>query len=247
MANRPTRALVALLLGLFLSVAADARDRTISFYRGLETEPVYSASRVDQPHGQHQLEPALQGDTVRHDFLIGNDSKEMLELRDVQGCSGCIVESYSRSIAPGSTGKISILFLTDSRGGQEIQGTIRATTSDERRPEISIDVSLLVKEFASISPYRMWLEGSSDEEIVETCTVVPNESYPFAITGIKVRKGVWFTHSYREVETGGKRGYEITVRNTRKKAGPYQDVLFVQTDNSARPEFKIRIEGRIQE
>jgi hypothetical protein len=145
------------------------------------------------------------------------------------------------------TGKLSVLMLTDSRGGTEINGTIRAQTNDKDRPEISIDVFLYVKEFAALHPYRIWLEGSFKDEISEKCIVIPNKDYPFNITGIKLRKGVWLDYSYREIEKDGRKAFEITVKNTRKKPGPYQEVLFVQTDNSARPEFKIRIEGRITE
>jgi hypothetical protein len=222
-------------------------EREILFYKGLEVEPVHSKSLVDQPHSHHVLEPALQGDVVRHDFIIRNDFEEVLEIDEVRGFPGCIVESYSRKIPPGLTGSISTLILTDSRGGEEIAGTLRARTNREELPEIAIDASLLVREFASLSPYRVWLEGSASQDLVATCIVIPNPEYPFSITGIKARKGVWFTTSYREIESEGKRGYEITVRNTRKKTGSYQDVLFVQTDHSARPEFKIRIEGRIRE
>jgi hypothetical protein len=224
-----------------------ARDRTLRFYKGLPVEPVYSRSSVAFPHSRYVFEPALQGDVVRHDFVIGNHSPEILEIDEVRGFPGCIIESYTRKISPGLTGKISTLMLTDSRGGEKIAGTIRARTNDEDRPEIAIEASLLVKEFASLSPYRIWLEGSAGQDLTATSIVIPNEDYPFSITGIKTRKGVWFTTSYREIEREGRRGYEITVRNTRKTVGSYQDVLFVQTDHSARPEFKIRIEGRIRE
>ncbi len=223
------------------------RDRTLRFYKGLPVEPVYSRSFVDSPQSRYVFEPSLQGDVVRHDFVIGNDSPEVLEIDEVRGFPGCIIESYTRKIPPGLTGRISTLVLTDSRGGEEIAGTIRARTNDENRPEIAIEVSLLVKEFASLSPYRIWLEGSADQDLVATSIVIPNQDYPFRVTGIKTRRGVWFTTSYREIERQGRRGYEITVRNTRKKVGSYQDVLFVQTDHAARPEFKIRIEGRIRE
>jgi hypothetical protein len=193
------------------------------------------------------LEPALQGDVVKHDFLVGNDSEEILEFSRVKGFRGVVVESYSRSIPPGMTGKISALILTDSRGGEEIEGRIEADTNWEARPRITIDVALSVREFASVSPYRVWLRGSSKEDIVETCIVIPNRNHPFAITGIKARKGVWFSYSFREIEKEGRRGYEIALRNTRRKPGSYQDVLFLQTDSISRPEFKIRVEGRISE
>jgi len=221
--------------------------KKINFYTGRDIKPVYSRSQVEKPHSRYEFEPALQGDIVKHDFIIKNDTMAPLELSDVEGCCGCFVESYTQKIPPGESGAISALLLTDSRGGEVIDGTIRAETNDPDRPEITVDVFLKVKEFADLNPYRIWLKGSPDAEIVEKCTVTPNENYPFNITGIKTRKGVWFDYSYREIEKNGRKAYEITVKNTREKPGPYQDVLFVQTDHSAKPEFKIRIEGRISE
>ncbi|MAE95351.1 MAG: hypothetical protein CL910_11875 [Deltaproteobacteria bacterium] len=214
-------------------------------YLGQKAKEVRSQSRVEGARSRHVFAPVLQGDVVRHDFLVKNDGHEPLELREVRACSGCILESHSRRIQPGLEGRISLLILTDSLGGEALAGTVTAKTSDPARPELAIDVALRVVEFAALSPYRVWLRGSVGEEIVERCVVTPNEDYPFSITDIKARKGVWFTHELRDTEVGGVPAYEITLRNTRRKPGPYQDVLFIQTDHPARPELKIRIEGRI--
>jgi hypothetical protein len=224
---------------------SDISNHMADFYKGLEVKPKYSQSYVEQARGRYVFDPVLQGDIVKHDFIIKNDAKNILELSGAEGCCGCIVESYTSVIQPDQTGKISVLILTDSRGGSEINGTIKAKTNDKDRPEIAMDVSLYVKEFAALYPYRIWLEGSLKDEIVQRCIVVPNKDYPFHITGIKSRKNVWLDYSYREIKKDGEKAYEITVKNIRKKPGPYQEVLFVQTDNIARPEFKIRVEGRI--
>jgi hypothetical protein len=227
--------------------AGSEGPKDIDFYTGMDIKPIYSRSKVEKPHSKYEFAPALQGDIVKHDFIIENNSDKPLELRDAEGCCGCLVEGYTQSISPGMAGAISAVMLTDSRGGEMIEGTIRVRTNDPDRPEVIIDVVMEVKEFADLNPYRIWLKGSPGETIIEKCTVIPNENYPFNITGIKTRKGVWFDYSYKEIENNGRKGYEITVINTREKPGPYQDVLFVQTDHPARPEFKIRIEGRISE
>lgn len=253
------RNLTALVLALILAVPAvltgcekpergDGMKKSLpDFYNGMEVTPIYSRSRVEQDHIRHEFPPVLQGDIVHHDFIIENSGAEPLEITKAAGCCGFIVESHAKRIDPGRTGNISVLILTDSRGGQEISGTITAETSDPRRPRITIDAAVTVLEFAALHPYRIWLTGKEDAEIVETCMVVPNADFPFRITGIKVRKGVWFDYDWRETEFEGRRAYAITVRNTRKKPGPYQDVLFVQTDHPRRPEFRIRVEGRIGE
>ncbi len=249
----PTRALVCLLLASLATPACGDgeervpdRDPGLPRYTGLEAEPVRSSSRVEGARSRHELPEALQGDRIRHDFLIENDSEATLELRDAAAAGG-IVESYSRSIPPGRTGRISVRVLTDSRGGETVEGEVRAVTNDPRRPELSIDFSLFVKRFAHVFPYRVWLRGSAGEEIVETCTIVPAAEYPFTITDVLARKGVWFEYELRETRREGRPAYEIEVRNTRTRPGPYQDVLFVRTDHEARPELRIRIEGRIRE
>lgn len=222
--------------------------KTLNLYSGMDIKPVYSRSEVKGGHSSYEFEPALQGDIVKHDFIVKNDSMAPLELYDVEGCCGCFVESSPRKISPGESGAISAVLLTDSRGGEVIDGTIRAETNDPERPEITIDVKMEVKEFADLNPYRIWLKGSLEEEIVGKSIVIPNENYPFNITDIKNRApGGWIAYSYREIQKDGQKAYEITVRNTRDTPGNYQEVLFVQTDHSERPEFKIRVEGRISE
>lgn len=252
---------MVLLLGLALAALfashAGPRDdappvpapRPFELYLGMEPRRVHSSSRVTEATSRQALGAVLQGDVVHHTFRIPNPGAEEMEIRNLKLCSGCILGGYTRRVPPGLEGAISIVIPTDWLGGREIDGPITAETTAESLPRLEIRVSLTVREFAELSPYRIWLEGRPDpaHPLMATCLVVPNEAYPFEITGIRARKGVWFEHAWKEVEHEGRRAFEITVRNTRRKPGPYQDVLFVQTDHPERPEFKIRVEGRIAE
>lgn len=245
------RAVAALAWLLALPAgAADEPKLPLPFetYRGQPPERVVGSSRVVEARSRFVLGPVLQGDEVHHSFQIPNPGPEPMELRDVSVCSGCIPAGHSQRIAPGGVGQISILITTDWLGGRGIDGAITATTTSPALPQLEIQVVLEVKEFAALDPYRVWLRGTAGaaEPITATCLVVPNEDYPFSITGIETRRGVWFEHSLREVERDGRRAYEITLVNTRTKPGPYQDVLFVQTDHPERPEFRIRVEGRLE-
>lgn len=221
--------------------------RPFDVYTGAPPTRVYSKSRVEGAHTRVEIEPVLQGDFVHHRFVIPNETGETLELRLPKMCSGCMLDSYSKRIPPGLEGNISIVIPTDALGGRTIESTITAETGSPALPRIEIDVSLTIREFAQLSPYRVWLRGRPDDEIVETCVVVPNPDYPFEITGIRARKGIWFDHTLEAIERDGRKAWEIRILNTRRKPGPYQDVLFVQTDHPERREFKIRIEGRIEE
>ena len=227
------------------SESANPKPRPFSVYTGVEPTRVRSTSRVEGATGRVEIEPVLQGDFVHHEFTIANPTNETLELALPRVCSGCMLDSYSRQIRAGGEGQIGIVIPTDALGGQTLDGRITVETSSATLPRIEIDVLLTVNEFASLSRYRVWLEGAADDPIVESVVVVPNAAYPFEITEVRARKGIWFEHHVEETQRDGRAAYEIRLRNTRRKPGPYQDVLFVRTNHPERSEFKIRVEGRI--
>ena len=229
--------------------AAEASDPSprpsLGMYLGQEPRTVESSSEVRGAHARHRFEPALQGDRLRHDFFIHNPVDATLRVEKLRMCSNCAAVGHSKEIEPNGMGRLTMVIPTDSLGGQTLESPIVIETDSESVPTIRIDVSLEVREFARLSPYRVWLEGAPGSEIVAECLVVPNEAYPFEITGIKARRGSWFTHTLDEVEHAGRKAWRITLRNTRTKPGPYQDVLFIQTNHPERPELKVRVEGRI--
>lgn len=227
--------------------AQPPRQPAVLYYTGIEQPPVRGRTEVAGRHAHVVLEPVLQGDVVRHDFVIPNPRPEPLVLRGVKACKGCILAGFTDEIAPNGVGRISILVVTDSVGGTTVAGTVRAETDDPARPVIEIEIELPVEEFAALDPYRVWLRGRVGEPIVGRSTIVPNDAYPFEITGIKMRKGTWLDVDWRSVDAEAGRRYEITLTNTRTRPGSYQDVLYVQTSHPRRPELKIRVEGRIAE
>ncbi len=216
----------------------------IPFYFGIQKE-IYSKSIVRDFESEYSFEPALQFDLIKHDFLIQNPAKEPLNLRNVTGCCGSIVERFSRQIPPGQEGVISIVLITDQRGGEEIKGIIRAETDSAAHPELKIHISCPVKKFADISVYKIMLDGSAQADIQGSSLVFPTVEYPFSITGIKPKKAVDITYKYEPVERDGRKGYLITAKNLRKRSGGIRNTLFIQTDNPQRPEFFIRVQGKI--
>lgn len=247
--------LFAVLLMLLVALAprpataekqAPPRRPLLPIYNGLPPTPVSSTSEVRGARGVVEIGPVLQGDLLQHTIEIHNDSAAPWRLEDLTLCRGCMLDGASQAIAPGDVGHISFVVPTDALGGQTIESPIHAETGIDAPARIEITVRLQVEEFVALDPYRLWLKGAVGEPVEATVLVVPNDAYPFSIREIKTRKGVWFEHQLREIEHEGRKAYAIDVRNTRTKPGPYQDVLFVQTDHPQRPEFKIRIEGRIE-
>ena len=217
----------------------------LNFYFGLPEKPVFSKSVVDSPKSKYVFDPVLQFDLVRHDFIVKNTSDYMLELKKVQACCGSLVEAYSSQIPAGKEGVIKTILLTDRRGGEEIHGTIRAMTNDPKHPEWTIDISCFVKKFADISVHTIMLNGSWRKTIEGSSVVIPVKEYPFKITGLKVKKGQDITYEYKEIKQAEKQAYLITAKNIRKTPGAIRDTIYVQTDNPSRPEFIIRVLGKV--
>jgi hypothetical protein len=215
------------------------------FYFGIPEKPVYSKSVVDSPKSSYEFDPVLQFDLVRHDFIIRNTTDTMLELKKVEACCGSLVESYSRQIPAGKEGVIKTVLLTDRRGGEEIRGTIRAKTNDPEHPEWIIDISCFVKKFADISEHTIMLSGPWRTAIEGSSVVMPTADYPFQITSLKAKRGIFITYGYREITQEGKKGYLIWAKNTRQEPGVIRDTIYVQTDNPDRPQFLIRVQGKL--
>lgn len=215
------------------------------FYFGTPEKPVYSTSVVDSPKSSYEFDPVLQFDMVNHDFIIKNTSDQMLELKKVTGCCGSLVEAFSNRIPAGKEGIIKVVLLTDRRGGEVIHGFIRALTNDPKNPEWVIEISCPVKKFAEISDYTIMLSGPWRNPIEGSSVVMPVAGYPFRITSLKAKRGIFITYGYKEITQDGRKGYLIWAKNIRKEPGVIRDTIYVQTDNPARQQFMIRVQGKL--
>jgi hypothetical protein len=228
------------------SAAAPPDERPkLNFYFGLPEKPVYSKSVVDSPKSSYAFDPVLQFDVVRHDFIVRNKSDRALEFKKVEGCCGSLVESFTSQIPAGKEGVIKTLLFTNRRGGEEIRGIIRAVPKDPKDQEWIIEISCFVKKFADISAHTIMLNGPIGGNPEGSSTVFPAREYPFKITGLKPKKGLDFTCGYKEIKQGDRKGYLVWTRNKRTVPGVIWDTIFVQTNNPARPEFIIRVQGKI--
>jgi hypothetical protein len=215
------------------------------FYFGIQEPTVYSKSVVDSPRSHYQFEPVLQFDQVRHDFIIKNTSDKPLEVKKAYGCCGSLVEAFSTQIPPKGEGVVKVLLFTDRRGGQTINGTIHLMTTDPENPEWTIGISCEVKKFTDISEYTIMLNGSWRKLVEGTSAILPIPEYPFRIVSLKAKRGLYITYGYREITQAGRKGYLVWAKNVRKGPGVIRDTIYVETDNPARKQFLIRVQGKL--
>lgn len=218
------------------------------FYTGAPEKKVAGVTPVDLVKGgTYRLDPALQGDMVEHFFLVRNTFKTPLSFSSMKSCCGVILTGYTQEIAPGETGRISVVIPTDKFGGKTVNGRITAVTLDPAQPDLSIGLSLDVKKLASLSQFKIVLEGSFHQALEGSSFIVPEKNHPFTVKGIKAKKGLHIVYTVKSEEKGGQKGYSVNVKNTLKKPGIYRDTLYVATDCPERPEIRVRVEGRISE
>ncbi len=216
------------------------------FYTGAAEKKPAGVTPVDLVNGgTFRLEPALQGDMVEHYFLIRNTYKTPVSFSSVKSCCGVILTGYTKEIAPGETGRISVVIPTDKFGGKTVKGRITAVTQDPAQPDLSIGISMDVNKLASLSQFKIVLSGSFHDVLEGSSFIVPEKNHPFTVKGVKARKGLHIVYTVKDEEKGGQKGYLVHVKNTLKKPGIYRDTLYVATDCPERPEIRVRVEGRI--
>jgi len=82
-----------------------------------------------------------EGSIVEHTFIIKNELRNTLNIKDLQASCSCTVSEIStKSIPPGSSAKVKVKFDTHDRTGKVIQ-YVYVTTDDIYFPFLRLTVS----------------------------------------------------------------------------------------------------------
>ena len=83
--------------------------------------------------------------------------------------------------------------------------------------------------------------------VEKTVRIIPEEKYPFTVIDVKAQKGEFIRFKLDEATESEKKGYLLTIENTRKEKGQYRDTIVLKTTSKIRPELKIRVWGKVYE
>ena len=111
---------------------------------------------------------------------------------------------------------------------------------------LSITISGPVAKFADIKPAIVSLRGYTGDAIRRIVAIRPLPKYPFRITDVKAKHGRFIKVNLKDDTTPGKKGYLLTVENTKSDRGSYQDTIIVKTDNKIKPEFSLPVYGFVR-
>ncbi len=205
------------------------------------TSPVTAAP----VHG-HDFGSVVEGDPVRHDFVIENKGSSPLLMEKVKPDCGCTTVSYTKEIPPGGKGTVSVEVNTRGYGGRRLSKRVLVETNDPENPEFYLKIGGNVEEFARIEPHNVQLMGPSGKALKQQVSIVPLEKHPFTIVGVTAESGDNIRFKLETVKTPQTTKYLLTIENRRKEKGRYRDLILLKTDSPVRPEIRIGVYGRIK-
>ena len=131
MDHHPTlpRILVGALLPLLLlSTPAFAQD-------GGEPPSGFSLPKAEFPETEYQWDLATQGEVLTHTFPVRNTGTAPLKILRIQSNCGCTSSDYTKEIAPGEEGTITLLVDTAEISAGFLRKTGTVYTNDPANPE----------------------------------------------------------------------------------------------------------------
>jgi hypothetical protein len=128
----------------------------------------------------------VKGDQVKHDFIVENQGKGVLEITRVQPACGCTVAQYDQKIEPGKSGKITATLSTAGFSGP-IHKTISVTTNDPQLANFQLAMKADVRSILNVEPsenqqFGLVYKGQTMEK---TFTIKSDDGAPFQINAIQ--------------------------------------------------------------
>ncbi|MBU0994816.1 MAG: DUF1573 domain-containing protein [Proteobacteria bacterium] len=207
-----------------------------------ETSEAAAHVVVNEP--RYEFGTVVEGTVVKKEYIIENKGNATLSILNVKTTCGCTTADYSKQIAPGEKGNVTINGNTRGYAGKSFSKTITVFTSDPKQKEIKLYVSGDVDAFASIEPDRIMLKGAPGEVIESKVTITPLKKYPFTITGSSIRlPDKKISYDLEKI----KNQYILSVKNLVQEKGRYRGSINLLTDSTIKPEIIIYVSGIIED
>jgi uncharacterized protein (DUF58 family) len=89
----------------------------------------------------HDFGDIVQGEKVKHTFVISNSGGDVLKIKDVRAACGCTAVSPEKNeLGPGESTNLEVIFNSTGRRGAQ-KKTVRVTTNDPVTPEVILTIT----------------------------------------------------------------------------------------------------------
>lgn len=212
------------------------------------TEPQTTAAPPQtQGPGVYCAEPvwdfgtAVEGDVLKHSFVIKNVGTETLKIQSARGSCGCTATLVSQNeVPPGGEAKIDVTVTTAGRRGP-LQKTVIVASNDPRNPTLTLTVKGQVEVIAGFRPQYLnlgrMLKGKTR---VETVAVEAKDPANLVLSNVssndpRVKARLTKTES-------GLPALEVTVE-AGDKEGPLSAMVTADTNLEKPRQIVLRING----
>ncbi len=127
-----------------------------------------------------------KGDKLTHDFVIRNEGTAPLQITDVHAQCGCTVVDYTKTIAPGESGKVHAEVDTATFNGP-IAKSVTVFTNDPEKAQIELTVRAVVEPQIQARPgYARYItvQGEAKTGTIGQTVWAPDGS-SFDVTGVE--------------------------------------------------------------
>ncbi|MDX1503025.1 MAG: DUF1573 domain-containing protein [Thermoanaerobaculia bacterium] len=228
--ERTTQRHRGLATGLLLAFAALAAAAQAPAPRAVVEQPVVDVGNVNR------------GKPIRRDFVIRNAGTAPLEITEVKPACGCTVADYDEEIAPGASGKVTVVVKTTSFRGP-IAKAVTVFTNDPESPQAQLVVKANIRTDIEVEPsYARFVVVQGEEYPAAELELKAVDDRPFRV--LEVASPVPFL----ETSTSGE-GSEWTVRielAQRAPVGPIADFVVITTDHPRQPEVRVPVSGFVR-
>jgi len=129
--------------------------------------------------------PVVRGEIITHDFIVRNEGTGLLEISQVRPACGCTVATWDKTIAPGSTGKISASLRTRNYRGHILK-TIAVVTNDPVHQNFQLAIAADVQNILKTTPrenqrFGLLPKGTTGKKVFH---IVSTDNQPFVIKSV---------------------------------------------------------------
>jgi copper(I)-binding protein len=200
------------------------------------TSPAYNFGSVEQ------------GKKIEHTFSFTNAGDEALNVGKITSSCGCTAASVSsKSIPPGKTGEIRVVFDSTNFSGP-IKKTVTFETNDPKKNNGTLTLSGTVAEVLSVRPTQLSvpaLKAGAKKEV--TVTIRNSGEKDVAIISVSSQTPqIYAAAKGKTVKPG--QSLEISIGLTPKEGDRrVNGYVTVKTDSQAKPEIRIPVFGTVGE
>jgi hypothetical protein len=261
-------AILALSAGLFAATALVAKEKP----QAVAAKPVAVAEAIApaapaEPAAKDLApkpkavvaEPVIEagsiakGEKIVKEFVIRNEGTVALEISEVRPACGCTVADFTKSIAPGASGKVTVTIDTQDFNGPIAKG-VTVFTNDTATPQIELTVRAKIEPYVFVKPgYARYItvQGEPKEGTINQTLYAPDGSsfnvvkvespWPFLVTSFREAKP-----DERSSDAKGKQWHVEMHLSNDAPVGALSDFVNVTTDHPKQKLVQIPVSGFVR-